>query len=445
MAMPQPEMMAIGDSLYNGVRSLTITRDLAKWSVPAQVADALNIPFVLPDYDRNVVVDMERWLRMFPDIPAIAKDVADNVNFWLSQPHSSAGASEFDNIAIASTTFDDMTSRTWRTAQAEIDALVAQYGDRIGSLGRQLGDLFFAFNTRFLLNPAADPAAPAETSLQIVARRKPKRLLVSIGSNNGLWSMCFDAVDGGFGPNDLAQLKTFVAALRGLPPEVEHIYVNALALPSTVSNLMPIPDYSENNKPAPGAYFANYENRFGFAYGALKGAEVAQLDTRVGQINAMIATEASADPRIHVVPLDRLLKDYDRKHSSAASVVVPSDGKTLSNVMTEAAPWPFPHFRSGGLQGLDGMHPTMVGYALAARKVLEAIQQFEGIAAPVPNIDAAYSADSLLQSVPRPWDIVLWAWRDIRRARAQPGTPQPEGLQESATEAFMDAVQFKKD
>ena len=41
--MPQPEMMAIGDSLYNGVRSLTITRDLAKWSVPAQVANALNI------------------------------------------------------------------------------------------------------------------------------------------------------------------------------------------------------------------------------------------------------------------------------------------------------------------------------------------------------------------------------------------------------------------
>jgi len=73
--MPNPEMMAIGDSLYNGVRSLSINASLAQWSVPAQVARALNIPFTVPEYPRNVVVDMEHWLRMFPDIPGIAQDV----------------------------------------------------------------------------------------------------------------------------------------------------------------------------------------------------------------------------------------------------------------------------------------------------------------------------------------------------------------------------------
>jgi hypothetical protein len=40
---------------------------------------------------------------------------------------------------------------------------------------------------------------------------------------------------------------------------------------------------------------------------------------------------------------------------------------------------------------------------------------------------------------------VLGGGWNICWARKHPLTPQPEGLQESATEAFMDAVQFKKD
>jgi hypothetical protein len=88
------------------------------------------------------------------------------------------------------------------------------------------------------------------------------------------------------------------------------------------------------------------------------------------------------------------------------------------------------------------MHPTVVGYALAARKVLEAIKQHEGVTAPLPSLDAAYQADSLLQDVPRQWETVLWAWRDIRRARAF-ANPAPVGPQEDATKALMQAVQFK--
>src|SRR5713101_5251323 len=221
--MAQPEMMAIGDSLYNGVRSLTISRDLASWSVPAQVAGALGIPFVIPDYPQNVVVEMERWLRMFPDMLAIRKDVADNVRLWLSQPTSPAEQADFDNLAIASTTYGDMQFRTWQTAQTVIDNLIEKLGDSITDLGPHLGELFFGFNTRFLLNPSGDRAAPPEASINIVARRQPKRLLISIGSNNGLWSICFDGVDGGFTEADVQDLKKFMAAVRALPNAVQHI------------------------------------------------------------------------------------------------------------------------------------------------------------------------------------------------------------------------------
>ncbi len=441
--MAQPEMMAIGDSLHNGVRSMTIDRDLAKWSIPAQVANALGIPFAIPDYPRNVVVELERWLRAFPDIGFIERDVADNVQFWLTQPRSPSGLTEFDNIAIASTNFDEMTTRSWRTAQFEIDRLVGQYGANIGKLGAQMADLYFAFNTRFILNPSGDPATPAETPMQTVARRKPKRLLVSIGSNDGLWEICFDASPNGFGAGAFTALRNFFAALRALPPEVEHIYFNALALPSTVSNLMPIPDYAENHKPPPGTYYANYENRFGLTYGTLDAAGMKLVDDRIAQANAAIRAEAQKDPRIHIVPIDEMLKKYDRKHDAAASVVVSAGGKTFSNVMLEAGPWPLPSFRTGGLQGLDGMHPTIVGYALMAREALESIRQHEGVVAPAPNLDAAYSSDTLLKAVPRAWSIVLWLWRDIRRAQFLPAGPQPQGLEESATKGLMRAVHFK--
>ena len=58
-----PELMAIGDSLGNGVRSLTIDSDLAAHAVPAQVARAFNWDFVAPDYPRPMLADFEAIFR----------------------------------------------------------------------------------------------------------------------------------------------------------------------------------------------------------------------------------------------------------------------------------------------------------------------------------------------------------------------------------------------
>jgi hypothetical protein len=75
------DMMAIGDSLFNGVRSLTINQQLAQWSAPAQVARALGIPFANPDYPRNVVINFEQWLREFPNVAGVAIDIGQNIQF----------------------------------------------------------------------------------------------------------------------------------------------------------------------------------------------------------------------------------------------------------------------------------------------------------------------------------------------------------------------------
>jgi lysophospholipase L1-like esterase len=447
--MATPAMMAIGDSLFNGVRSLTINQHLAQWSAPAQVARALGISFVTPDYPRNVIVNFEQWLREFPNLLGIAADVVSNINFWDKHPKSSLP--EFDNVAIASARYADLWARTATVAQGEIDALHGSLGDDFSKIGDHLGALFFAFNTRFLLNPQGLVEAGALSPLDVVAQRKPQRLLVSIGANNGLWNMGFAAeastgsIGGPAGPfdhADVADLVRFVDRLKALPADVKHIYVNALPLPSAVANMMPVPDVSDTHKPGPGNYYPIYENRFGFNYATLTGAEVAANDATVRAVNARLAAEAAADGRIHIVPIDQAFTAYDFKTNPNAKTVN-IGGKLLSNLMLEGPELLFPNFWRGGLMGLDGLHPTIVGYAIMAEVILASIKQYEGIVvAALPDITGAYQADSVLQKVPISWDVVLDLSLDIRRAGGLAAQP-PTGIKYDAVAGLLDALDFK--
>ncbi len=453
--MSKPAMMAIGDSLFNGVRSLTINQQLAQWSAPAQVARALGIPFANPDYPRNVVINFEQWLRDFPVLVSVATDVESNVAFWDQRPKSALTA--FDNIAIASSTYADMFKRTWQTADAEIKQLHGSLGVNFGKIGANLADLFFAFNTRFLLNPTSDSAAPAKTSLQIVEERKPARLLVSIGHNNGLWEMGFaaEASTGHIGdPNptrpfnqqDLLDQETFVDGLKALPAEVKHIYVNALPMPSCVADMMPVPDDADMHKPGAGNYYATYENRFGFNYATLTAQQMAANDAVVKAMNTRLVTLAAADPRIHAVPIDTAFTAYDFKTDPNAKTVNVG-GKVLSNLMVEGPGLLFPDFWRGGLMGLDGMHPTIVGYTIMAQEILTSIAQHEGVnAVKQPDVTLAYQADTLLQKVPFGWDPVLDLSLDIRRASAAThGTAVPTGQKYDAVAGILKAIDFKYD
>jgi hypothetical protein len=115
--------------------------------------------------------------------------------------------------------------------------LHASLGAGFNKAGTDIAGLFFAFNTRFLLNPTGDPGLADLSSIDIVARRQPERLLVSIGANNGLWEMGFAAeasagIGGSTGPfnsQDLADLKTLISKLASLPRSVKHIYSKCLA------------------------------------------------------------------------------------------------------------------------------------------------------------------------------------------------------------------------
>ena len=430
----RPDMMAIGDSLYQGVRSLTIKRGMTQLSAPAQIAEALGIrhKFTCPDPDRPILIDMEEWLRMLPDLDAIKADLAANVDYWFKTPASPTGRLLFENISVASATIEDLYTQSWKTADDYLKALPPQAKRRIKALdfdGLELGMIVQSLNARFTLNPSKQRNLRGMTQVGMVTARRPKRLLVNIGSNNGLWEIAFEAKPGAR-MKFKRDLKILARQLNALPPDVEQIYFNSLGLPSTVPNLMPVPDHVEwDHKPGPGKYFDRYENRFGFDYGTITAAQMAKLDAHVAKVNSeaeKILRDAFDDPkRLHFVDLAKLLKSYDEKHQRQTdnNVVKLKNGLTLSNVTTEADFWG--GFARGGLQGLDGMHPTVVGYALMAECVLEAIKKAEpNVQASKINRDRAFARDKLLTDMPGIWSLALWLWRDVRRARSR-GEPEP--------------------
>lgn len=353
----------------------------------------------------------------------------------------------------------DLWERKANTAQREIDEILGKPQNGVSQIGDHLAKLFFAFNTRFLLNPAGLPDGGDLSPLEIVARRQPRRLLVSIAANNGLWEMGFAGVKSGgvigdpdaakpFNKADIADLDSFVQKLTELPAAVEHIYVNALPLPSVVADMMPVPDTAdhEKTKPGPGRYYPMYENRFGFNYATLTADEIAANDAVVRAVNTRLREKAAADDRIRVVPIDKIFNSYDYK-TNAGAKTVDVGGKSLSNIMLEGPVLLFPSFWRGGLMGLDGMHPTIVGYAIMAGAILDEIASKEKITVPVPpDIGAAYQADSLLQKVPVSWDLVLDLSLDIRRASGtRPGAVAPTGMKYDAVSGLLAALKFKID
>lgn len=440
--LPSPKMMAIGDSLYNGVRSLTISDELAQLCAPALVAEGLGIrpEFHCPDYGRPMLIDFEKYLHLLPNVAAAKADIFENFSYWIKAPGSRSGLVAFDNLSIASTVYKDLYTRTAGLAEGELHRMNATRITDVAGVIAKLGELYFALNTRFVLNPDRRDELMDMTMLDMVAKRKPQILLVNIGSNDGLWAMGFDCDTKRRYTAARADLDTLIDKLAALPKDIQ-IHFNGLALPSTVSNLMPTDYYATNDRPPADGYYQTYENAFSTgSYGTITRAQMAELDDDVRQHNAYTQGRLAAtkQDRFHFVDVAAVLVRMNAKHQkdTATNGLRMADGKRFTNFILEAAPFPFPAFRSGGLQSLDGMHLSTLGYGAMAQTVLDTMAGGR-----VLNLEGVYQRDSLLQQMPRIWSVALWIWRDIRRGRAH-GEPAPSGAghEEAAIGELMDAA-----
>ena len=403
----RPELMAIGDSIYNGTRSLTTNAEVAQLSVPAQVAGAFGWSFKVPTYPFDVLFNLETMVRQGQFSPSNLKtSVLANAQAWLNHGRWSTDDC-FDNVAIAQTTITDQSFLNYSDSFPNIGVLRQQLQSAGGMDFSALVELYEALNVSFILNPANDPASEwaTRTPLQNVAAREPRRLLVNIGINDGIWEICLLADKNGFNPNKIAtgmhDLGLQLLAMRQAG-QVDNIYFNLLPKPSCVANLMP---RGNPIRVPPGSdYFTEYLSQLA-PPSSLSGTDMKGVDDSVMALNARIRNDLtpmfSAVGGLHFVDAYGLMALHDDKHfREIEENRIWIDGKRYNNRPLQSLA------HVGGLYGLDNLHPTSVGYAILARAVCTEIEAVEDLP-PVAPIDltAVLHRDTLLSDVPTNLDF----------------------------------------
>ncbi len=411
----KPEIMAVGDSIFNGVRSLTISEPLANASPPAFVARGLGLEMVQPDYRRPLLFDLEQELRDGVDPGRLYRNIVDNADRWLEERGEWSNHRFFDNISVAGFAYGDMHEATSGAARAKIRTLVERLKMR-GSLDFGIIiDLYMALNTAFVLNPTGEPELDDLTQLEQVASRQPKRLLINIGNNEGLFGIGLSA---SFSRRNLQQLRTIPALAKELAgvlkthcADVGKFYFNTLLRPRALANLAPRTDQEMFNPPPRGGYFKRYVARLGSMNG-MSGDQMKEFDNEVAKINR--ATEAAMkgvfgpqQDKLVFVDLYKMVDGFDAKHfGTNRNIPVQVGGRTLP-IMNYPFSANVGGFRHGGFFGLDNMHPTTVGYALLANTMGKAIAAAEpGLKYRNADFDAVAGDDTLITDPPRNVDRV---------------------------------------
>jgi hypothetical protein len=405
----RPAVMAIGDSLYQGVRSLTFNADLARFSPPAQVAAALGLPMTLPNPRIPIAFDLEQLFRqggVIHLLEDIRRACLKNMEFWLSGEAWSQHEA-FDNVAIGAAAIADLYTETDAQHSGRISTLVDRMRHSPNADPATIGELWYSLNTCFTLNPQRRPAQKDKTQVQQAADRKPKLLLVNIGSNEGLFRAAFTGSFDKATLDSVAQIPgkmdLLAAELARLPADVEQIVFNSLVRPRTASNLMP----ARNQPGAPrdpgypdDGYYAGYWPSIGPNI-VINGRVLKDFDDLVAGVNAQVKSRLAAKLGSRFVPVDlyAATTQFDGKHYAERYLQVTPDGQ-FHRLRNTALNTVLGSLVTGGLTGLDNMHPTVPGYGVIAKTVLAAMGKTAAI-----DFDQAYRNDSLLRNLPIGWSV----------------------------------------
>lgn len=393
----QPDIMAVGDSMYQGVRSLSFTPKQAPFSPPAQVARALGMRMILPDLQHPLLFDMEVELRHGGVLSLIThiRDVClQNLAFWeIGKPWSVHAA--FDNVAVGGATIDALYTDTYDMHLEELPGLISQLNDHnisTQALAAAIGDLWYTLNYCYTLNPCHLPAQASKTQVQQAIERQPRYLLVNIGSNEGLFMAGFTGDLTVDAASYLSKVQNLADQLKRMTSRTEKIVFNSLVRPRFIPNLMPGP---EHEMEFPGLeYYPAYGPRIYSTQQHISGEQMAAFDGTIRKLNQDAAgiLKGTVGDRLIFADLYAEGDAIDGKHYQGGGLMVSAGGheKPLNN--KPITPLLFGGYY-GGLAGLDNMHPTVPGYAFIADTVLAAF----GSAARTDK-SAAFTNDTLLTS-----------------------------------------------
>jgi hypothetical protein len=434
-----PDLMVIGDSLAQGCRSLTVNKAYCEQSWAARIAGELNWNFVPPDFPRPILFDLEDEIRRLDTLSlsvenfkfeGITGRIRENLAEWLQNPPESANAC-FDNLGISGASIYDLYDCTAADSSAQIAQMTPQGATTPLQLGN-IGDLHRCINAKFTLNPSQDPDFDDFSPLDWVRARRPRRLLVQIGHNHGLYQIGSEAQDvafdqpggDGFHGDFWSQWQTLATALANLPTEVGTIVVALLPKIGAVANLTPREDSRANG------YAPTYGPVLSVSTSILAGPRLAEIDNavraannRIQQIVLNAATANGTAGRVKFLDVFALFDSFDYKNSLdvGRKITITTD-VSIDNRYVDGrfhllplnmAGW---RLNAGGFESIDGMHPSGCGYAKLA---LEAINLL-GLQSPSPAalMQRAFSDDSLLSHYPpelRAVTSLLQIARDLSR------------------------------
>jgi lysophospholipase L1-like esterase len=411
-----PSMMAIGDSLYNGMSSMSIDDRRAAHSVPKFVANALglrsfHVPAypagrpLLADFD-DVVPRGELWIAN-----QLGAEMVSNIRWWRDSYGKSdaaqRGALFADNIAVSQATSGQLLCD--RPGGHTLPTGGAIPVNDWGFPKQDLFGLFYSLNMRFVLNPNRSRAVPRGygnmSQMAQVMARKPQMLIVSVGANDALWRMAFFGTRA-TSPEIVGKLhdlaRNMAAIAWNIPRETRRAYVNLMPPPSRIANLAQSGGFL-----FPGArgYFSRYQTQFNTqGITSLSEDDVRAMDRAVATTNRAIVDRMCGAPTVTCNPArfdptgrdpkkkPTLLKfidlagmayRYDAKHEgpndrNTVPVTMHLNGRDCelrldNREIRYALNDPPRCLARGGFFSYDNMHMTMIGYAVMANEVLSAM------------------------------------------------------------------------
>lgn len=425
----RPATMAIGESTWSGVTSLSISEDRARLAPPAQLATALGETFRHPTYPRPILVDLQDLVNRPLEIVDVLDRVGTNLDAWQADATRPPGSRPrvFDNLSLGQSTIANLSTVepltgdlpdvpadiakprlvTWRDADAVFRWLHQRYRSA-ATLDAKIAILFriwYVANARFVLNP--DNAAFLEdlTPLGQVRLRQPQRLLVNIGNNDGVWEIAFRAktIADPAGRKEFfrERMTRLATCLKQLVDEtsVARIYVTSLPRPSFAANLI-VDSAREGpfqpDRPCAESRFERYWPRLVLELAqapSLSRDDMCRMDALIAEINTQTRSimERIVGPKLVFVDLGPLLDRHDAKHfGDGRKLWLRNPGgfheeRALSNVALESGWFPGAGLLHGGLFSMDNMHPTEIAYTLVANELLSVIGRTE--ARPIRPID----------------------------------------------------------
>jgi hypothetical protein len=452
-------MMVMGDSLGQGCRNLTVTGEICSRAYGTLIAPRIGcgklrtasyagmpVLFDLLEELRRLDIDVAMY------IPQLLSKVKDNMDFWAGDEWMQPVGTIHDNVSVTGANYEDLFVTTADGFRQKVITL-----GKLSALdllkNSNLSELHRNITAMYAVNPCGDNAPQLwnKTAFDLVLDRKPDFLFVDIGHNSkdsGFFGSGADAIPlgttGAFDPDLYVRRMTLVIKkLQQLNPAgafTTQIFLSVLPKMSAVAALAPVGELDGTG------YWDGYEPTLSTSTSFLNRGDMQALDKAVRKANNQVKALALAQiPQVKIIDAYAWFDSFDYKNSFAASkqIIVkdvkiaadkdPVDEVEVDNRYVEGLEvrtlkpgsskprdqWEC-EFLLGGFQGIDGMHPSAVGYAQLAISILEDPLKVNLSTAEKDAIfKDAFEGDTLLSNFPPNLSPVLGLLKLIRRGATE--------------------------